>query len=159
MMKAVLQSNLDQLLAQRGWTVDDLQHRLAKERKSLEPGQLQHLRDVSHAVTLDVQTLTSVLGVLGCDLSDLLTVVRDVDVPRLRRLATHRFPQRQQRRMDYLLSKGTEGDLTPRENVELHELVREFEAGTVAQARALKALAELGEDLRPLLDSSHAQTH
>lgn len=46
---------------------------------------------------------------------------------------------RRQRRLDDLMAKNSNGDLTGSEQRELHDLVRETEALTLANARALAA--------------------
>ena len=73
------------------------------------------------------------------------------ELKRLRCVAGKRFPQRKQRRMDALLSKASDTNLTSEERAELHRLTSEFEEGTIAKTEALVKLQELGEDITPYL--------
>ncbi len=77
---------------------------------------------------------------------DILSVVREEGEAFLRSLVEYRFPEEKQLRMDELFCKATEGELTPEESVELHELVREFEDGTIRKAQAMKALAAISQE-------------
>jgi uncharacterized protein YnzC (UPF0291/DUF896 family) len=149
-MQAVIQSNLDSLLTQRGLTWEGLAQRVAKE--NIEPEVLEGLRDLSDANGfLNLRALSAVLTVLDCELNDLFTVIKQQNLKKLRRYAMRRFPQPQQRRLDALLKKASETELTPAESVELHKFTREYEDGMVAKAQALNALKALGEDITPFL--------
>ena len=149
-MQAVIQSNLDSLLTQRGLRWEDFAQRVAKE--NIEPEALEGLRDFSRANGfLNLRALSTVLTVLDCELNDLFTVIKQANLKNLRRCAIQRFPQHQQQRLDALLTKGSETELTPAESVELHRLTREYEDGMIAKAQALNALKVLGEDIAPFL--------
>lgn len=147
-MQALLQSKLEQLLAQRGRGWDEFQRQLATV--SVAPEELEALRNVSGADgMLNLRVLSAVIETLDCELTDLFTVVKTRDISRLRRIAGQRFPQRKQRRLDALLDKASEVDLTEEESIELHQLTREYESDMIAKAEALKALKALGEDITP----------
>ena len=147
-MQAIFQSKLEQLLNQRGLTWEEFQQRLPTELIAKE--ELETLRDVSSADgVLSLRALSTVIAVLDCELNDLFTVIKQRDIGRLRRLAGQRFPQRKQQRLDTLLDKASEMDLTQKESIELHQLTKEYESGMIAKAEALKALKALGEDITP----------
>jgi len=98
---------------------------------------------------LNLRVLSAVITTLDCELTDLFTVVKRRDVSRLHRIAGQHFPQRKQQRLDALLDKASEVDLTEEESIELHQLTREYESNMIAKAEALKALKALGEYITP----------
>ena len=145
-MQAIFQSKLEQFLNQRGFTWKEFQQRLATEHIAKE--ELEALRDVSSTDgVLNLRALSAVIAVLDCELNDIFTVIKQRDIGRLRRLAGQRFSQRKQQRLDILLDKASEMDLTQKESVELHQLTKEYEVDMIAKAEALKALKALGEDI------------
>lgn len=147
-MKVLIQSKLEHLLAQRGLTMEYLSRRLVRHK--VAPEALEALRDFENANgVLSLRMLRDVIAVLDCDLSDLFTVVKKHDIKRLRRDAALRFPQRKQQRLNALLSKASETDLTLNESAELHQLTREYEDGMIVKAEALRVLSTLGEDITP----------
>jgi len=147
-VKVLIQSKLEHLLAQRGLTMEYLYRRLVRHK--VAPEAIEALRDFENANgVLSLRVLSDVIAVLDCDLSDLFTVVKKHDLNRLRRDAALRFPQRKQQRLNALLSKASETDLTPAESAELHQLTREYEDGMIVKAEALRVLSTLGEDITP----------
>jgi len=146
MSRAIIQSNLDSILKERGMTISELYQRFEKQGGRIEQKSLYALRELnSSSSTLDLGVLTQVMVELDCDITDILSVVREEDEAFLRSLVEYRFPEEKQLRMDELFYRATEGELTPEESIELHELVREFEAGTIKKAQAMKALAALSQ--------------
>jgi hypothetical protein len=59
-----------------------------------------------------------------------------------------KFPAAKQRRLDQLLEKNSEGNITPKEKVKLEQLVSEAEQLMVANARQLAKFSQ-NEGARP----------
>lgn len=146
MSRAIIQSNLKSILKERGLTISELYQRFEKQGEKIEQRSLYALRELSaSSSTLNLGVLTQVMVELDYDITDILSVVREEDKAFLRSLVEYRFPEEKQLRMDELFYKATEGELTPEESVELHELVREFEDGTIKKAQAMKTLVALSQ--------------
>ena len=74
-------------------------------------------------------------------------------VEALTTIATEMMPQKQQRRLSYLLWKNQDGIITVREEEELDTLIAEGQQGTLRKAKALLALKHLGIDMLPALEA------
>ena len=74
-------------------------------------------------------------------------------VEALTTIATEMMPQKQQRRLSYLLWKNQDGTITTQEEAELDTLVAEGQQGTLRKAKALLALKHLGIDMLPALEA------
>jgi len=147
MSKAIIQSNLDSILKERGLSLSELYQNFKKQGEKIEQKSLYNLRDLNASGgTLDLRVLTKVMVELDCDITDILSVVREEDEALLRSFVEYRFPEDKQLRMDELFYKATEDQLTPEESIELHGLVREFEDGTIKKAQAMKALVALSQE-------------
>jgi hypothetical protein len=124
-------SGLKQVLAEQGLTVPDLARRIRRRGQRVNLKSLYRLSNDRQALErLDLRVAGVVCQVCQVPLSELITFQKPK--ARLRRL-----PAGKQRRLDVLMAKNNDGQLTRAEQRELQDLVREAEQITLENARTL----------------------
>jgi hypothetical protein len=124
-------SRLKQLLAQQELTVSELARRIRRQGQPVNLKSLYRLRnDQQPLQRLDLRLAGVICQVCQVPLSEL--IMFEKPRPRLRRL-----PAGRQKRLDVLMAKNNDGQLTRAEQGELEDLVREAEQITLENARLL----------------------
>jgi hypothetical protein len=124
-------SGLKQVLAEQGITVPELARRIRRRGQHVNLKSLYRLsNDRQPLERLDLRVAGVICQVCQVALSELITF----DKPRLR---LRRLPAGKQRRLDVLMAKNNDGQLTRPEQGELQGLVREAERITLENARTL----------------------
>jgi len=124
-------SRLGKILADRKMSVADLGRRLGRRGARLNPKTLYRLSDPTVPIErLDMAVAGEVCEVLQVDLSELVSF--EAARPSLERLTVS-----QQRRLDALLERQSQGALGDRERRELAHLVDEAERLTLRNAKLL----------------------
>ena len=124
-------SRLKQVLDERQMSVPELHRRISKRGMRINLKSLYRLSYEHQPLErLDLRVAGAICQVCEVPLSDLITF----EGPG-RRL--QRFSAAKQKRLDTLMTKNNEGQVTPEELEELRALVREAEAMTLVNARAL----------------------
>lgn len=124
-------SQLRRVLGEQNLTVPELHRRIGRRGLRVNLKSLYRLNDDRRPLErLDLRVAGAVCHVCRIPLSDLITF----ETPR-RKLK--RLPAARQRRLDQLMAKNNEGQLTETEREELRALVREAEEITRDNARLL----------------------
>lgn len=124
-------SRLKQVLDERQMSVPELHRRIGKQGLRINLKSLYRL-SYEHQLLerLDLRVAGAICQVCEVPLSDLITFEGS-------RRRLQRFSAVKQKRLDTLMTKNNEGQVTPEELEELRSLVREAEAMTLGNARAL----------------------
>lgn len=124
-------SQLKRVLDTRRMTVPELHQRIARSGVRINLKSLYRLSKEHQPIErLDMRVAGAICRVCRVPLSELIAF----EAPK-RRL--QRFSGAKQKRLDMLMDKNNEGQLTAAESDELHVLVREAEEITLANARLL----------------------
>ena len=124
-------SRLKRVLDQRRMTVPELHKRIEQVGMNVNLKSLYRLsKEHQPLERLDLRVAGAICQVCEVPLSELITF----EMPK-RRL--QRFSAAKQKRLDALMTKNNQGQLTNAESEELRALVREAEEMTLANARVL----------------------
>ncbi len=124
-------SRLKQVLDERQMSVPELHRRIGKQGLRINLKSLYRLSYEHQPLErLDLRVAGAICQVCEVPLSDLITFEGS-------RRRLQRFSAVKQKRLDTLMTKNNEGQVTPEELEELRSLVREAEAMTLGNARAL----------------------
>ncbi len=124
-------SRLKNVLEDRKLTVPELQRRMQGRGWRVNLKSLYRLRNEQEPLErLDLRVAAAICEICKVPLSELIAFGKPR--PRLRRLAA-----RKQRRLESLMARNNEGDLSREERAELGALVREAEEITRENARSL----------------------
>ena len=124
-------SRLKRVLDQRRMTVPELHKRIEQVGMNVNLKSLYRLsKEHQPLERLDLRVAGAICQVCEVPLSELITF----EMPK-RRL--QRFSAAKQKRLDALMTKNNQGQLTSAESEELRALVREAEEMTLANARVL----------------------
>ena len=124
-------SRLKRLLGERHITVLELQRRIQQRGMQVNLKSLYRLsREHQPLARLDLHVAGAICQVCEVPLSELIIF----ETPKA---TLHRLSATKQKRLDMLMAKHNEGQLTDGEREELQVLVREAEAMTLANARIL----------------------
>jgi hypothetical protein len=126
-------SRLKRLLGDRNITVSELHKRIQQRGMQVNLKSLYRLsREHQPLARLDLHVAGAICQVCEVPLSELITF----ETPKA---TLHRLTVAKQTRLDTLMAKNNEGQLTGGEREELRVLVREAEKMTLANARILAA--------------------
>jgi hypothetical protein len=126
-------SLLQLLLDKRRLTVPDLVRRLKNRRVAISARSLSRLLDANQPVSrLDMRVAGAICQVCQAPLSELIVFAPE---PPLQRISDAK-----QRRLDVLMEKNNNGQLTPRELKELEVLVSDVEALSLRNTQTLASL-------------------
>ena len=129
-------SRLKRVLGERRMTVMELHRRIRQRGLRVNLKSLYRLSNESQPLErLDLGVAGAICSVCAMPLSDLIAF--ETAPPKLRRLAAAK-----QKRLDTLMARNNEGQLTRAERQELRDLVREAEDITLANARVLAGQRE-----------------
>ena len=123
-------SNLKVILAQQNLSVLDLQKKLRKRGVSVNVKSLYRLAEPHPLWKIDIRIVNAICQTFGLELGDLIQLEKPAQ--QLRRLGAEK-----QRRLDVLMEKNNEGELTRAERGELTRLVDESQRISLHNARAL----------------------
>ena len=124
-------SRLKRVLDARKMTVPELHRRIERDGMSVNLKSLYRLSKEHQTLErLDLRVAGAICQVCDVPLSELITFETSK-----RRL--QRFSPAKQKRLDVLMAKNNEGQLTKTESEELQALVREAEEMTLANAQVL----------------------
>lgn len=131
-------SALPELLAERSLTVAETHERLLEHGYRFDRKTLYRLASGEPLQTINAPVLGALCAELNVGLGELL--VWEKPVPKL-----HRIDPKTQARLDELMSKNTEGQLTPAERRELSALGAKVERLSIENARMLAEQAGGGK--------------
>jgi hypothetical protein len=124
-------SRLQRVLSDRNMTVPELHRRMAEQGLRINLKSLYRLSNDRQALQrLDLRVAGAICQVFDLPLSELIAF--EASGRKLRHLAAGK-----QKRLDVLMSKNNEGNLTSADRQELRELVHEAEEITLDNARRL----------------------
>jgi hypothetical protein len=123
-------SRLKHVLKEQDLTVPELHRRLRQQGLRINLKSLYRLSNDQPLQRLDLRVAGAICQIFDLPLSEL--IVFETPVRKLRRLAAGK-----QKRLDLLMAKNNEGQLTDAEGQELRALVREAEDITLDNARRL----------------------
>ncbi len=124
-------SRLKQVLDERQMSVPELHRRITKRGMRINLKSLYRLSYEHQPLErLDLRVAGAICQVCEVPLSDLITFEGT-------RRRLQRFSAAKQKRLDTLMTKNNEGQVTPEELEELRALVREAEEMTLINARVL----------------------
>lgn len=125
-------SRLKQVLHRRGITIPELLRRMEQRGIHVSPKSLYRLNNEHEPLQrLDLRVAGAICQVCDVSLSELVDFESDTD-------ALSRLPTVKQDRLDNLMTKNNEGELSVAEQQELQDLVTEAEAVALRNARILK---------------------
>lgn len=121
---------LNELLRKRKMSVTQLHREMQRLGFNVNVKTLYRLRREEPVENLNMTAATGICQVLHLGLDDLVQT-------RAVQTALQQMSENKQRRLDELMDRNTEGQLTRRERKEFEKLVEEAEAITLANARLL----------------------
>jgi hypothetical protein len=127
----VAYSRLQHVLAQRSLTVPELHRRLERHKVKVNIKSLYRLNDAQQPLArLDLRVAGAICQLCDVTLADLVDFSGEG-------AKLEKLPAEKQRRLDELMRKNNEGQLTKRQQTELRQLVAETQKITLHNARVL----------------------
>lgn len=123
-------SNLKLILAQRNLSVLDLHKKLQKRGVAVNVKSLYRLAEPQPLWKIDTRIVNAICQTFGLELGDLIQL--DKPTKHLQRMGAEK-----QERLDALMEKNNEGELTKAERAELTRLVEESQRISLHNARVL----------------------
>lgn len=123
-------SRLKKMLEEKKMTVMELYRKMRHLGVKVNPKTLYRLQSDAPVKRLDMNAATAICQVLHVQLGELIQI-------RTVKITLQRLPKQKQQRLDELMDRNNEGQLSKTERAELEALVEEGEALSLANTRML----------------------